>query len=764
MESKVTHLANLLQSCISKKSHFEAKLLHAQILHNGFFSDTFLSNRLIELYSTCSNVDYSRKIFVQMPQKNVYSWNMVVCACCKWGDVEEAEKLFVRMPERNVISWNTMIGAFVRSGYDEKALGLYDMMILEGFKPTNFTFTSVLSAFGTLLDVESGRRCHGYVIKVGLVGNMYVENALVGMYAKCSSRSIDDAIRAFNELSQPNEVSFTAMMGGLAQTDRVNEAMKMFAKMHRNKIKVDGVAFSSILGVCARRKVVNESVEFGKQVHNLIIKRGFETDLFVSTSLLDMYGKHGNMESAEIVFADLPEISVVSWNVMLAGYGQDGDGGKALETLQRMQSCSFEPDEVTYVSMLGACVKSGDIDTGRTMLDKISHPNVTSFNAILSGYSQRGNHEEALNLFRKMQFSCVRPDRTTVAVILSSCAGMRLSKCGKQVHVVSMKESLHLDTFVASGLVDMYSKCGNLDAAKCIFYKMPERDIVCWNSMIAGFALHSKNFEVLSLFKHMREKGMSLTQFSYGSVLSSCSISACLSQGKQLHAQIVKDGYAGDVYVGSALIDMYSKCGNINGARQFFNNMCDKNIVSWNEMIHGYGHNGCGDEAVVLFENMIKSGGKPDSITFIAVLTACSHSGLVDEGMRILNLMEEEHMVEPLVDHYTCVIDSLGRAARFSEVEILLDRMPCKEDAIIWEVLLSSCMVHTNVDLGKLAAEKLFHLDPHNPAPYVLLFNIYTALGRWDDASAIRSLMYNRGVLLGYGLKQGKSFEPQSLR
>ncbi|KAF9608509.1 hypothetical protein IFM89_009875 [Coptis chinensis] len=697
-----------------------------------------------------------------MPARNVYTWNAIVSGCVKVGNLEEAHNLFLKMPERNTVSWNTMISALVRSGFDEKALSLYCKMNREGFESSHFTFASVLSACGNLLCVEHGKCCHGLVIKVGLDGNKFVENAVAGMYSKCGC--MREAVRAFDEMSNPNEVSFTSMIGGLAQNDHVDEALKMFCKMHWIGIRIDAVAFSSILGVCARGEAGDLGVHnqyhglpcnlYGQQVHGLATKLGYEADIHVGNSLIDMYAKHGNLVAAEMVFATSPEVNVVSWNVLIAGYGQEGQSDKALELLQRMQLHGFEPDEVTYVSMLGACVKSGDIETAREMFDKIVSPIVSAWNAILSGYSQKGRHEEAIEFFRKMQFQTVQPDRTTMANILSSCAGMGLLKSGKEVHAASVKEALHLDIFVASGLVDMYSKCGNLETARCIFDRMPERDIVCWNSMIAGLAIHSLSIEAVTLFKQMRENGMEPTQFSYASILSSCSTLASLDQGRQIHGQIVKDGYTSGVYVGSALIDMYSKCGNVDEARQFFEGMNEKNTVSWNEMIHGYAQNGCGDMAVEIFEDMIRQGEKPDTITFIAVLTACSHSGLVDVGTRIFDSMEQEYMMQPSAEHYTCILDLLGRAGHFRQAEVLLDKMPCRDDPIVWEVLLSACKTHNNISLGRRAADQLFRLDPHNPTPYLLLSNMYTSLGRWDDVSAIRTLMCNNGVVKnpGYSL------------
>ncbi|GAV87209.1 PPR domain-containing protein/PPR_1 domain-containing protein/PPR_2 domain-containing protein [Cephalotus follicularis] len=663
------------------------------------------------------------------------------------------------MTERNTVSWNNVISVLVRNGFEEDALSVYDVMVFEGFMPTHFTLASVFSACGSVLDVKRGRRCHGLAIKIGLDKNMFVGNAMLCVYAKCGR--IKDAVRVFGEMTEPNEVTFTAMMSGLAQTDRVVEALEMFRLMCRKGIRIDSVSLSSVLGVCAMAGYGESSVyeptdgvfhnTHGQQIHGLTIKLGYDRDLHLSNSLLDMYAKNGDMERAEMIFANLPEVSVVSWNVMIAGCGQKYQSDRAIEYLQRMQSCGFEADEVTYINMLAACVKSGDIETARRMFDSLPCPSVTSWNAMLAGYSQSENHKEAIKLFREMQFRNVRSDRTSFAIILSSCSGMGFLEAGKQVHAVSQKASFHTDMYVASGLIGMYFKCGKMQMAERLFYKLPELDIVCWNTMIAGFSLNSLDKEAFTFFKQMRQYGMFPTQFSYATVLSCCAKLLSSFQGREVHAQIAKDGYVDDVFVGSALINMYCKCGDVDGARQFFDMMPGKNNVTWNEMIHGYAQNGCGDEALCLYKDMIVSGEKPDGVTFIAVLTACSHSGLVDAGVEIFNSMQREYGVEAVLDHYTCIIDSLGRASRFQEAEALLDKMPCKDDPIIWEVLLSSCRIHANLSLAKRAADELFRLDPQNSAPYVLLGNIYASLGRWDDAGAVREMMIDKQVIKNPG-------------
>ncbi|KAL5577825.1 hypothetical protein UlMin_019524 [Ulmus minor] len=767
MKSKTAHLANLLQSCIDKKAHLSGKLIHAYILRNGLLFNNFFSNCLIGLYSKCGNMGYAHQVFDCIPQKDVYSWNALLGGFCKARNLDDAHEVFVKMPERNIVSWNTVISALVRNGFERNGLDVYDTMILEGFVPTHFTLASVFSAYGALLDVEHGRRCHGLVVKIGLERNMYVGNALLSMYAKCGC--IGDAVRVFDDMPEPNEVTFTALMSGLARTDRVLDALQMFRLMLRKEIHIDSVSLSSILGVCAKGgfrefDLYDQNDRFccnvsGQQVHCLTIKLGFEGDLHLNNSLLDMYTKNADMNAAEKVFADLPKAGVVSCNVMIAGYGQTNQTEKAVECLQRMHYLGIEADEVTYINMLAACIKSGNIKTARQMFDNMSFPSVSSWNAMISGYFQNGNHKETIKLFREMQFRNVKPDRTTLAIALSSSAGMGFLEAGKQIHAATLRAAFHTDIYVGSGLIGLYSKCGKTELAEHIFHNMPELDIVCWNSMIAGFSLSSLDKEAFTFFMQMRQYEMYPTQFSYATVLSCCAKLSSSFQGKQVHALITKDGYINDVFVGSALIDMYCKCGDVDWARQFFNMMPAKNTVTWNEMIHGYAQNGCGDEAVALYKEMLASGEKLDGITFVAVLTACSHSGLIDTGIKILNSMEQEHGVEPVVDHYTCVIDSLGRAGRFQEAEVLIDRMPYKDDPIIWEVLLSSCRLHANVTLARRAADELLRLNPDNPAPYVLLGNIYSSLGRWDDAREVRDLMTDKQVAKspGYSWIEHKS-------
>ncbi|CAN6464666.1 unnamed protein product [Victoria cruziana] len=770
--SPTTHVANLLQSLISQKPHQKwGKVAFGQMFRLSLFDDTFLCNRLVECFAKSGDLGNARKVFERVPLKNVYSWNAIISAFCKHGNMDEAHKLFVEMPETNVVSWNTLIGGYVQSGYEGRGLIFYKQMNKEGFRPSHFTLATVLSAAGKLADLEAGRQCHSQIVRVGFDLNSYVENALVCMYAKCGC--LGDANKVFDGMTAPNEVACTALMSGLALSRHVDEAFQMFGKMQKNGVRIDAVALSSILGICARnarrndKKYVydqalelafdidqragvspdacdNSGESLGKQLHCMAVKSGYDLDLLVANCLVDMYAKLGSMDKAETLFNTMAEHNTVSWNIMIAGHGQSGQADKAMEMMYLMQETGFQPDEVTYGSLLGAFVKSQDLDSAKLIFDQMANPSLTSWNTIIAGYCQQENDKDALKSFRQMQFSGVRPDRTTIAVILSSCARLALYHFGRQVHAASIKAILHFDVFVGSGLVDMYSKCRRINQAKLVFVRMVERDVVGWNSMICGLAFHALHVEAQVVFKQMLEEGTYPTQFSYASILSSCARLSSLVQGKQVHSRIIKDGFANDIFVGSSLIDMYAKSGGIEDAYRCFLVMPERNVVSWNEIINGFAQSGHGIKAIELFEEMLKSHEKPDSITFVAVLSACSHCGMVEETIQYFHSMEKFYGIVPLADHYACVVDSLGRAGRLKEAEELIEKTEYKSDSVILGVLLGACRVHSNITVGKRVAERLFEIEPYNPSSYVLLANIYSGLGMYSEASNVRKLMNER--------------------
>lgn len=746
------YLVNLLRFCRDERSKLSGKIIHGFIVRTGLNSDTYLCNRLLDLYIECGDGDYARKVFYEMSLRDIYSWNSFLTFSCKVGDLREACEVFDKMPERDVVSWNNMISVLVRKGLDEEALVVYESMVGDGFLPSRFTLASVLSACSKVLDGVVGMRCHGVAVKIGLDKNIFVGNALLSMYAKCGFM-VDYGVRVFECLSQPNEVSYTAVIGALAQENKVLEAVEMFRSMCQKGVQVDSVCLSNILSISTPREGCDSPSEIycnvlGKQIHSLALRLGFVGDLHLNNSLLDIYAKKKDISGAGLIFAEMPEVNVVSWNIMIAGFGQEYRSDKSIEYLKRMRDSGVEPNEVTYISVLVACFRSGDVETGRRIFSSIPHPSVRAWNAMLSGYSNYEHYDEAINNFRQMQFQNLKPDRTTLSVILSSCARLRFLEGGKQIHGVAIRTKISKNSHIVSGLIAVYSECEKMEISESIFDDCnTELDIACWNSMISGLSRNTLDTKALMLFRRMHQTSVLFpNETSYAIVLGSCSRLCSLVHGRQFQGQVVKSGYVSDSFVETALTDMYCKCGEIDSARQFFDTVSRKNTVIWNEMIHGYAHNGRGDEAVDLYREMILAGENPDRLTFVSVLTACSHSGLVDTGLEILSSMQRDHGIEPELDHYICTVDCLGRAGRLEDAEMLAEATPYKSSSVLWEILLSSCRVHGDVSLARRVAEKLASLDPQNSAAYVLLSNTYSSLRQWDDAAALQGLMNKNRV------------------
>eukprot|EP01018_Ginkgo_biloba_P030832 Gb_14950 [translate_table: standard] len=322
-------------------------------------------------------------------------------------------------------------------------------------------------------------------------------------------------------------------------------------------------------------------------------------------------------------------------------------------------------------------------------------------------------------------------NRVTIVSVLPLCTDLEALQQGRKLHNYIIKNGWNSHSFVNCALIDMYALCGSIDIACHMFDNMQERDLVAWNAMITGYAKCGS-------IEAARVKPDMITMVS---LFSACAHLAALQQGKCIHDYVIRSGFEFDVSVGTALVDMYAECENIEIACLLFDKMCEKDVVSWNVMVAGYGMHGYGKHVISLFGQMQRAGMKPDSISFVGLLSACSHAGLVDEGWKIFNNMSRDYCITPIMEHYTCMVDLLGRAGLLDEAQGFIKKLPIEPDACVWGALLGACRIPCNVELEKLVSECLLDLDPNNAGNYALLSNIYDAAAMWDDVAKVRAML-----------------------
>ncbi|KAJ7517124.1 hypothetical protein O6H91_21G011200 [Diphasiastrum complanatum] len=398
----------------------------------------------------------------------------------------------------------------------------------------------------------------------------------------------------------------------------------------------------------------------------------------------------------------------------------------------------------TLIHMYSKC---GSLRHAFKVFSNMPQHNVYSWTAIISAYADSGEVEEAINLFQQMQETGLAPDKALFVVVLKACASLASKlEQGRQLHSDIIKRGFQSDVIVGSALVNMYAKCGCTKDARELFDNMSERNVVSWNAMIAGYAKNGLGKEALALYEQMKQEGMQPNNVTFVLLLKACASLAALEQGKQLHSEIMKRGFQSDVVVGSTLVHMYVKCGCTEDARELFDNMSERDVVSWNAMIAGYAQNGLAQEALALFEQMQGEGTKPGEVTYTSVLSACAHSGLVDQGRYVFDSMCKNHGVTPTKEHYACMADLLGRAGCLADAELFINKMPIQPDSVVWMTLLGAARNHGHVEIGRRAFDRVVKLDPKTASPYVLLSNIYAAAGKKDELAKIRNQMKEAGV------------------
>ena len=411
-----------------------------------------------------------------------------------------------------------------------------------------------------------------------------------------------------------------------------------------------------------------------------------------------------------------------------------------------MSSNGFELDLYMRNRVLLMHVKCGMMTDARTLFVEMPEKNLVTWNTIIGGLVDSGNYDEAFQLFFITWEESSDGGSRIFSTMIRASAGQGLIFAGRQFHTCALKMGVADDIFVTCALIDMYSKCGSIEDAQCVFDEMPEKTTVGWNSIIAGYALHGYSEKALRMFYEMRDSGVEMDHFTFSMVIRICTRLASLEHAKQAHASLVRHGFGLDIVANTALVDFYSKWGRMEDARHVFDKMPQKNVISWNALIAGYGNHGHGEEAIEMFEQMLREKMRPNHITFLAILSACSYSGLSERGWEYFKSMSRDHKIKPRAMHYACMIELLGQEGLLDEAFALIRSAPFKPTANMWAALLTACRVHENLELGKFAAQKLYGMEPEKLNNYIVLLNIYNSSGNLKEAAAVVQTLRRKGL------------------
>ncbi|KAL6905270.1 hypothetical protein ACP4OV_002871 [Aristida adscensionis] len=743
---------------------------HARMLVSGFVPTAFVANCLLQMYARCAGAARARRVFDAMPQRDTVSWNTMLTAYSHEGDIDTAHALFGAMPEPDVVSWNTLVSSYCQRGMFRESVGLFLEMTRRGVAPDRTTLAVLLKACSALEDLALGVQIHALAVKTGLEVDVRSGSALVDMYGKC--RSLEDALCFFHGMPEKNWVSWGAAIAGCVQNEQYTRGLELFMEMQRLGLGVSQPAYASVFRSCAAMACLSAA----RQLHAHAIKNKFNSDRVVGTAIVDVYAKASSLVDARRAFFGLPNHTVETCNAMMVGLVRAGLAVEAWELFQFMTRSGIGFDAVSLSGVFSACaeikgyfqglqvhclvIKSGfdvDVCVKNSVLDlygkckalaeaylifyEMEKRDSVSWNAIIAALEQNECYEDTITHFNEMLRSGMEPDDFTYGSVLKACASLQSLEYGLMVHNKVIKSGLGSDAFVASTVVDMYCKCSMITEAQKLHDRMGRQELVSWNAIISGFSLSKQSEEAQKFFSEMLDTGLKPDHFTYATVLDTCANLATIELGKQIHGQIIKQEMLGDEYISSTLVDMYAKCGNMPDSLLMFEKAQKRDFVSWNAMICGYALHGQGLEALQMFERMQKENVVPNHATFVAVLRACSHVGLLDDGCRYFHIMTTHYKLDPQLEHFACMVDILGRSKGPQEALKFIWSMPFEADAVIWKTLLSICKIRQDVEVAELAASNVLQLDPDDSSVYILLSNVYAESGKWVDVSRTRRLM-----------------------
>ncbi|XP_060218640.1 putative pentatricopeptide repeat-containing protein At1g17630 [Lycium barbarum] len=600
------------------------------------------------------------------------------------------------------------------------------------------------------LNLQQLKQVHANIITTNSSNSSFIAARLISIYSKFGF--VNEAQKVFKAC--PNEcfsnlLLWNSILRANVSHGNCKETINLYIKMREFGNFGDGFGFPLIIRACGMFGDCNVC----SIVHCHVIQMGFGNHLHVGNELMNMYGKIGRMDIARKVFDRMSVRTQISWNIIVSGFSQNFECDAAYETFLLMETEGFEPNSVTWTSLL-------------------------------SSFARCRRYEDSWKVYVLMRKKRVEATAEAIAVVISVCVGDdAIDKC-EALHGYVIKGGFENNSIVINSLMCMYGKNGAVKQAECLFSGLQLKTIVSWNSLIScyaesglcneayslflqlqelddptmkpnviswsavtgAFAMAERHEESLEIFRSMQVARVLANDVTISSVLSVCAELSNFHLGMEIHGYSIRFLMDRNTLVGNGLVNMYMKCGSLQKGNKVFKRIGKKDLISWNTMISGFGMHGLGVNALEIFDQMVSTGTKPDEVTFVAILSACSHAGLVDEGYKVFDQMKKVFGIQPQMEHYACMVDLLGRAGLLQRASEMVQNMPMKPNACVWGALLNSCRMHKNMEVAEGTAAQIFNLESEMTGSYMLLCNLYAVNGRWKDSANVRISAKTQGL------------------
>ncbi|KAF8023153.1 hypothetical protein BT93_F0601 [Corymbia citriodora subsp. variegata] len=752
LKPNVSTLACVIPACTCLGSLDVGRSLHGLAFKSGHLSNGYLAPALVSMYAMDDNLCSARDVFESLQEKNVAVWNALI----------HAYKV------------------------KQKALDVFEIfrqMIRSGIQPNVVTFVCIFPACENLCDSAHGKCLHALTMKHGIGCQISVGTSLVSFYAKHGD--INSAESLFDDMPDRNLLTWNSLISGYVHNRLFDESLAVLSEMQVVGLTPDPVSIISIVSACSKLK----AILLGKSAHAFSEKMDFVSNLNVSNALLAFYCECHDVSSSFAIFNRMASRDIVSWNTLISGCVRTGHVEKAWELSHLMQKEEMKLDFVSLISILPGYVSidyllqgmslhcyaikmgfaldvalvnalismycnCGDLDSGSLLFKIMPRRDLVSWNALMTGYRNRRLDGDVLVLFHQMmeEDHNIPNDVTLINLLPSCCSQLQ----GKSIHAFALRRGILRDTPLLTSLLYMYTRFDDIRCSLRLFETGDKLDISLWNSLMSMHVQTKNSYKAVDAFCQLLRMGLEADHVTVMILISASAQLTITNLAHSVLSYMIRKGFEKDIAINNSLIDLYARCGNLSIARDLFNSSDEKDLVSWSVMINAYGMHGNFKAALNLLSQMELARMKPDAITYLSILSVCSHAGLVHQAKMIFRSMVEQG-VSPNTEHYSCMVDLLGRRGYLHEAFEIVKGLPHLASAALLESLLGACSVQGNAEVAEGVCKILLKVDPSNSASYVMLHNTYAAAGRWTDASRVRFNMERRRLrkVPGYSLVHG---------